>query len=68
MAIGLLQKILFHADGVQSLGNYALDLFDHVIFAITHLAIGYSFLTGIGLFTFIKELQISETYMVLNLV
>lgn len=68
MAIGLLQKILFHEDGVQSLGNYALDLFDHVIFAITHLAVGYSFLRVIGIFTFIKKIQISETYMILNLV
>lgn len=41
MAVGLLQKILFHEDGVQSLGNYALDLFDHVIFSITNLAFGY---------------------------
>ncbi|XP_026806654.1 zinc finger MYND domain-containing protein 10 isoform X1 [Rhopalosiphum maidis] len=40
VAVGLLQKILFHEEGVQSLGNYALDLFDHIIFAITHIAIG----------------------------
>ncbi|KAL5235415.1 hypothetical protein ACI65C_002825 [Semiaphis heraclei] len=40
VAIGLLQKILFHEEGVQSLGNYALDLFDHIIFSITHIAIG----------------------------
>lgn len=41
MAIGLLQKILFHEDGIEALGNYALDLFDHIILAVTHLAIGY---------------------------
>lgn len=40
VAVGLLQKILFYEDGVQSLGNYALDLFDHIIFSITHLAVG----------------------------
>lgn len=40
MAIGLLQKILFHEDGIQSLGNYALDLFDHILISITHLAVG----------------------------
>ncbi|XP_050437493.1 zinc finger MYND domain-containing protein 10 [Adelges cooleyi] len=42
VAVGLLQKILFHEDGVQALGNNALDLFDHVIMSITHLAIGDS--------------------------
>ncbi|XP_050528565.1 zinc finger MYND domain-containing protein 10 isoform X2 [Daktulosphaira vitifoliae] len=42
VAIGLLQKILFHEDGVQALGSHALDLFDHVFMAITHLAIGDS--------------------------
>lgn len=41
VAVGLLQKILFHEDGVQSLGNNALDLFDHIILSITYLAIGY---------------------------
>lgn len=40
VALGLLQKVLFHEDGVQSLGNYALDLFDHIIFSISHLAVG----------------------------
>lgn len=41
VAIGLLQKILFHEDGIQSLGNSALDLVDHIILSITRLAIGY---------------------------
>ncbi|XP_025411564.1 zinc finger MYND domain-containing protein 10 isoform X2 [Sipha flava] len=39
VAVGLLQKIFFYEDGVQALGNYALDLFDHIILSITHLAV-----------------------------
>ncbi|VVC45787.1 Hypothetical protein CINCED_3A011151 [Cinara cedri] len=58
VAVGLLQKILFHEEGVQALGNYALDLFDHIIFSITHLAIGIK--NNFAFNTKITDTQVSE--------